>query len=142
MTPLRPPSGSAAPRATVLLVDDEEMLRRLLARILSGAGFLVQEAANGELALEAARSLNGQLRLVITDISMPVMDGLEFARAFRPRFPSVPILFITGKDPMASLAVASGVDDNLLRKPFGPDVFLEAVARMLGRSVDVGSTPA
>lgn len=142
MTPVTPPPGPATPRATVLLVDDEEMLRRLLTRTLAGAGFLVVEAGDGEQALEAARSLNDQLSLVITDIRMPVMDGIEFARAFRPLFPSVPILFMTGKDPKASLAMASGIDDNLLRKPFGPDLFLESVARMLGQGVNLGTASA
>jgi two-component system, chemotaxis family, chemotaxis protein CheY len=142
MDPVRPLSASSKPRAAVLLVDDEEILRRLLGRTLAGAGFTVVEAQNGEVALEAARTLNGQLSLVITDISMPVMDGLEFARAFRPLYPGVPILFMTGKDPMLSLAPGSGVEDNLLRKPFGPDVFLEAVARALGRGVRLGRTSA
>ena len=132
MIPPRPQLATTV-RATVLLVDDEEMLRRLLARTLAGAGFAVVEAANGEAALEAARNLDGKLSLVITDISMPVMDGLEFARAFRPLFPHVPILFMTGEEPMASLAVGSGVEENLLRKPFGPDLFLESVVEVMGR---------
>jgi two-component system, chemotaxis family, chemotaxis protein CheY len=137
-----PARGSVAPRASVLLVDDEEILRRLLGRTLAGAGFEVYEAPNGELALEVARTLEVRLSLVITDISMPVMDGLEFAHAFRPLFPTVPILFMTGKDPMVSVALGSGIEDNLLRKPFGPDTFLEAVVRTIGRRLEAGRTSA
>ena len=83
---------------TILLVDDEEFLRRLLARVLGGAGFDVIEAENGAAALRAAAGLNGALRLVVTDIHMPVMNGIEFAREFRPHHPAVPVLFITGRD--------------------------------------------
>ncbi len=88
----------SAPRGTVLVVDDEELLRRLLSRVLADAGFGVVEAENGAAALETARRLKGGLGLVVTDIHMPVMDGLEFARALRPLQPTVPILFITGRD--------------------------------------------
>jgi hypothetical protein len=49
---------------------------------------------------------------------------------------------MTGKDPMASLALRSGIEDNLLRKPFGPGTFLDAVARMLGRTLHAGRTSA
>jgi two-component system, cell cycle sensor histidine kinase and response regulator CckA len=127
---------------TVLLVDDEDMLRHLLARALAGAGFRVLEATNGEEALEMARTVKSPINLVVTDIRMPVMDGIEFARSFRPQFPSVPILFMTGKEPLGSLAMTSGMDENLLRKPFGPDQFLEAVVRMLGRAPSAGRTTA
>ena len=83
---------------TILLVDDEEFLRRLLARVLGGAGFGVVEAENGAAALRAAVGLDGALKLVVTDIHMPVMNGIEFAREFRPHHPAVPVLFITGRD--------------------------------------------
>ena len=83
---------------TILLVDDEEFLRRLLARVLGGAGFDVVQAENGAAALRAAVGLDGTLRLVVTDIHMPVMNGIEFAREFRPHHPAVPVLFITGRD--------------------------------------------
>ncbi len=129
---------------TVLVVDDEEMLRRLLARALAGAGFAVLEAENGELALQAAQSLPGEraLNLVVTDVNMPVMDGLEFARAFRPLHPRVPILFITGKDLRASLTDAGRLEGEVLLKPFGPDAFLDTVVRMLARGISAERTPA
>ena len=94
---------------------------------------MVVEAANGEQALEAARRLDGQLSVVITDIRMPVMDGLEFARSFRPLYPKVPILFITGHDGSASLSLPGGAEQNLLLKPFDSDAFLDAVVRTIDR---------
>jgi len=122
-------------RGTVLVVDDEAMLRHLLARALTEAGFDVIEAENGEVALGAARSCRDALRLVVTDISMPVMGGIEFAREFRPLCPWVPILFITGRE--TDSRVGPGLsEDELLLKPFGPDVFLETVSRIMTGEAD------
>lgn len=118
-------------RPTVLLVDDEEFLRRLLARVLGGAGFDVIEAENGAAALRAAAGLDEALTLVVTDIHMPVMNGLEFAREFRPLHPTVPVLFITGRD-SAITDDPADFDGHLLRKPFRSEAFLAAVSRLLG----------
>jgi CheY-like chemotaxis protein len=75
---------NALPR-TALLVDDEELLRRLLSRILGDAGFGVVEAENGEAALGSALMMDGTLDLVVTDNQMPIMNGLELDRKFRPQ---------------------------------------------------------
>jgi two-component system, chemotaxis family, chemotaxis protein CheY len=116
---------------TILLVDDEEFLRRLLARVLGGAGFDVIEAENGAAALRAAVGRDETLKLVVTDIHMPVMNGIEFAREFRPHHPAVPVLFITGKDPDITDDPAF-FDGHLLRKPFRSEALLAAVSRLLG----------
>jgi two-component system, cell cycle sensor histidine kinase and response regulator CckA len=114
---------------TVLLVDDEQLLRDLLSRILSDAGFMVAEAADGRAALEVADRLDGALRLVVTDIHMPVMTGPEFVREFRPRFPDIPVLYMTGR---ATPILEDGVGGELLQKPFTVDAFLALVRRTLG----------
>lgn len=123
-------SHDADAGATVLLVDDEELLRRLLSRVLVDAGFGVVEAENGAAALETARRIDGGPHLVVTDIQMPVMDGIEFARQFRPLHPAVPILFITGRD-LPSNVDESVTDPGLLRKPFRPETFLAVVSQLV-----------
>jgi len=128
------PINDPEPRATVLLVDDEEFLRRLLSRILNEAGFGVVEAENGAVALETARRINGGLDLVVTDIHMPVMDGMEFARQFRPLHPAVPILFITGRDLPATPDESVPTRD-LLRKPFRSEAFLATVSQLVANRV-------
>lgn len=127
---MRHTQGSTTQQPTILLVDDEEFLRRLLARVLDGAGFDVVQAENGAAALKAVVGLDGALRLVVTDIHMPVMNGIEFAREFRPHHPAVPVLFITGRDPGITDDPAY-FDGHLLRKPFRSDAFLAAVGRLL-----------
>jgi CheY-like chemotaxis protein len=128
---MRPNQDPTIQQPTILLVDDEKFLRRLLARVLDGAGFDVIEAENGAAALRAAVGLDGALRLVVTDIHMPVMNGIEFARELRPHHPAVPVLFITGRDPGITDDPAY-FDGHLLRKPFRNETFLAAVGRLLG----------
>jgi two-component system cell cycle sensor histidine kinase/response regulator CckA len=128
---MEPIETSASMRTTVLLVDDEELIRRLLSRMLFEAGFTVVDAENGRRALEIARALDGTLSLVVTDIQMPVMTGLEFARELRILHPSVPILFVSGRDLPADISSSLTADTQMLRKPFLTEAFLEAVARTL-----------
>ncbi len=120
-----------AERATVLIVDDEESLRRLVSRILVGVGLRVLEAEHGQAALHLIRGQAPRVHLVVSDIHMPVMDGVEFAREFRLLQPLVPILFITGRE-------FPTLEGEVLRKPFGPDALLREVFRLIGRSGGVG----
>lgn len=119
--------------ATILVVDDDASIRRSLRRILELDGHDVQEAGNGSLALEGLT--DRQLDLVITDIYMPEMDGIEFVIRFRDLHPDTPVIAISGggyapkefvlKD--ASLIGAT----TTLSKPLTLDGVREAVARAL-----------
>ncbi len=111
--------------ATILVVDDEESVRSVIARTLEGAGFAVLQAEHGEAALRVIRDFAGVLVLAVVDMNMPVMTGSEFAREFRPMHPGVPVLFITGREPIMPGA-------RILLKPFGPDELLETVAQVMG----------
>jgi CheY-like chemotaxis protein len=71
---------------------------------------------------------------VVTDIHMPVMDGVEFARQFRPLHPAVPILFITGRDLPAS-PDEPVPNKELLRKPFRSEAFLAMVSQLVANRV-------
>jgi CheY-like chemotaxis protein len=128
---LVPPS-----KPLVLLVEDEIDVRRVMARILEGFA-ITEEADNGASALQMARRLDGSISLIVTDIDMPVMDGLEFARLLRRTDQKVPILFITGSDP--ALAAQAGLNGEVLRKPFGVEEFMDRVMRLL-LGTQAGST--
>ena len=121
--------ATPSPR-TVLLVDDDPLVRSLLGRALSNDGYAVLAAADGEEALALASALNGQLSLVVTDIRMPVMDGLELASHLIELNPKLPILFISG-----FLPATAKVPGLLLSKPFTPTVFLDHVHRLTGPAV-------
>jgi CheY-like chemotaxis protein len=118
------------PRRTVLLVDDDALLRAVLAKALADEGYWVVTARNGEEALAIASTLDGRLGLVITDIRMPVMDGLELASNLAIIDPALPVLFTS-----AFCAPNSVIPGPVLTKPFAPATFLRQVGRMLTRPV-------
>jgi CheY-like chemotaxis protein len=121
----------------ILVVDDEESVREVLRRILEEGGFTVIEADNGSSALQVVRRSKSDISLVITDITMPVMDGLELARALQASVPRMPILFVTGKDP--ALLAQAGPNARVLLKPFGPALLLATVRRIIARAADARS---
>jgi len=132
----------STPAGTILIVDDEPMVRLVVGRLLEEWDFTVLEADNGQSALRVARDHKGQLSLVITDLVMPYMDGCEFADAFRPLHPDVPILFMTGKCPNTLVGSFFDPTENLLFKPFDPDTFLDVVARVLESHINHGRVSA
>lgn len=109
----------------VLVVEDDPMLRSILAQALAEEDLLVLTAATGEEALAIARPLDGQLGLVVTDVLLPLMDGLELADQLAGLGSPPPVLFISG------VKVERTLPGPVLAKPFGPTAFLEQVDRML-----------
>jgi two-component system, cell cycle sensor histidine kinase and response regulator CckA len=81
---------------TVLVVDDDMMVRALAARVLALEGYCVLTASDGEEALRIARASVGQLSVVVTDIRMPEMDGTELAAHLARLTPAPPVLFVSG----------------------------------------------
>jgi CheY-like chemotaxis protein len=115
----------------ILIIDDDRQMRRLLTRILKGAGHAVREAENGRRGIE----LFSQLRpaLVITDILMPDMEGIETILALRRGEPELPIIAISGGiDPLILSAAGKLGATATLRKPFSPDELIGLVDGMLG----------
>jgi CheY-like chemotaxis protein len=105
-------------RAIVLLVDDDEFMRAITADILTGLGYDVLEAADGEAAL-AVLNTGSPIDLMLTDVVMTGMSGPELAHRVRALHPSLPIVFITG---YAELGSNNGDQHphQLIRKPFRP----------------------
>jgi CheY-like chemotaxis protein len=129
-TPLR-----SRPGPTVLVVEDEDMLRAGIRRLLQENGYSVIEAANGAVALELLReSAAGLVRLVLTDLRMPVMDGRQLAAALARTRPTLPIVFMSGFT--AQLMDLRLVSPHLtfLAKPFRNDDLLAMVRRQIGGS--------
>ena len=126
--------------ACVLVVDDEASMRQVMARMLTEHGYRPVIAGDGEEALAIARTHIGRLPLVVTDIQMPVMNGLELAAHLARLDPSPKVLFISGYT-----APQVEVNGSFLAKPFTPDIFISRVRQLLAvprgaaRSVDAGS---
>ncbi|MGH7514863.1 MAG: response regulator [Gemmatimonadales bacterium] len=90
------PGDRPAGGYTVLVVDDEEAVRRLAVRMLTWTGYQAIEARHGREALAAIQEHNGPVHLVLTDIKMPGMNGRELGRHIEERWPGKPILYMSG----------------------------------------------
>ena len=122
------PLASDRPSGTILVVDDEEVVRMLLARALVEAGYTVVEAGHGAAALALLEDGTHDLDLVLCDLVMPGLNGRDLARWLRAHHPDLPILLISGY-PLPYLEAHDLYDPviPLLRKPFLPSRLLEAV---------------
>lgn len=115
--------------ADILVVDDEDALRRLIARILRGAGHAVREAAD---AKEAVAHFDQQVPAVlITGIVRPTQEGIETIVELRREMPGIPVLAIAdGGSVHPQLANGCGISS--LSKPFSADELVSAVAGLIG----------
>lgn len=128
-----PPSHRAGSGPTVLVVEDEDPLRSAIGRLLQNEGYTVLEAQNGARALELLTGTEAAgVKLVLTDLRMPVMDGRQLAAALSRVRPSLPIIFMSGFT--AQLMDMQLVSPHLafLPKPFRNDDLLVTIRSQLG----------
>jgi signal transduction histidine kinase/ActR/RegA family two-component response regulator len=119
---------------TILLVEDEEGVRRMVLTALERAGYQVLVAAGGAQALEVARTHEGPIHLVVTDMVMPRMTGSELAAALHRDRPATAVLFMSGYlgDTLHNAGALTGEAD-FLQKPFAPVVLAAKVREILDR---------
>ena len=129
---------SAIPRSeTILLVEDEATLRELVRACLQQAGFTVLVAEDGNEAMEIAGKHSGEIDLLLTDVVMPGLSGLEVARRLREQRPQVKVLYVSGYVDTAALASESlGPDVAFLEKPFRLQVLTAKLREVLGHKPD------
>ena len=127
-----PTAKSDKQRPVVLVVDDEEVIAITLAAILSNNGFAPLTAFDGKSALEMAEVIPPEL--VISDVMMPGMTGVELAIEMTRRFTACQVLLFSGQSGTTDLvaeARANGHDFTLLQKPLHPDVLMARVRECL-----------
>ncbi|SRR6266508_2272417 len=119
-------------RLRVLLVEDDEDNRELMTEVLDAAGYEVVPAASGA---EGVRALSqGPVDVVVTDVGMPGMGGLEVARAAKKIAPRVPVVVVTGYAERDDIMSARGREvDAVLVKPVDPDSLAAAVKDVVQR---------
>lgn len=117
------------PGARILVIDDNREFRSILRDVLESKGFLVLEADDGAEALALMRTTAVQMAVV--DLDMPRMNGIEFSREAKAKFPGLPIMMITAFSQFYSAAeiLSSGVDA-FLQKPIDLETFARAIDRM------------
>ena len=133
--------GSSSGAETILVVDDQEEIRKVVGRMLRARGFHVLLAANGHEALrlgsevEALRRVDDQAReidLLVTDVAMPGMSGLEVALLLAPAHPKMKVLYLSGYTDEVIVdqsGLAAGI--NFLQKPFTADGLVGKVREVL-----------
>jgi PAS domain S-box-containing protein len=128
-----PPGGGE----TVLVVEDEPMLREMIERTLRQLGYEVLSAGSGAEALDLARAHPGALDLLLADVVMPQMGGSELARRLQEQRPGIPVLFMSGHADAVldfDFGPDSGVLERVLRKPFRRDELALSVRAALEAS--------
>ena len=129
------PESPIGGNETILLVEDDQQVIALVRRALAESGYRVLTAANGAEALEQFRREATSIRLVLTDVVMPHMGGLELAEELKQLSRDTPVLFMSGyiEDPLVSEELERRPDLVLL-KPFSPTDVRTAVRRALDQA--------
>jgi two-component system, cell cycle response regulator CpdR len=116
----------------VLIVDDEDSMRRLVARAVAMDGHEIATAADGAEALEILTNEQGRFDLLLTDIQMPVMDGIALALTAARDFPDLTILLMTGfADQRERASGLNAIAHDIITKPFSVTDIRTAVAGAL-----------
>ena len=123
----RSPKGSE----TILLVDDEEGVRKLCCAVLQSNGYSVLEAGNGNSALAAYEKNSHKVDLLLTDVVMPMMSGFELGRTLTERRAGLKILYMSGYRENNSSGTPGETPIAFLHKPFTPDALLSKVREVL-----------
>jgi len=111
-----------------LVVDDEEVVCRITARMLMEAGLRVLEAHDGEEAIALLEHLGATaVGLVVSDVAMPKMNGVDLATVIGQRWPAIPVLLVSGQG-----GPASDYPGAFLGKPFTPEALIGSVEELLG----------
>lgn len=120
----------------ILVVDDEESLRALVARGLTLDGHVCMMAGDGAEALEILMAEKGRFDLLLTDIRMPLMDGIALALAAKQEFPELPIMLMTGYAEQRERAKSlEAIVSEVMTKPFTIAELRDTVMRVIERSI-------
>ena len=116
---------------TILIVDDEEFVRRFLARCVELAGYKVLTASDGSEGIEAYRQHAAEISVVLLDLTMPRMNGLEVLKELRSQSVDLPVLMMSGYSEHEISQQSSRFGTcSFLQKPFSPDELISAISRL------------
>jgi CheY-like chemotaxis protein len=133
--PVGPAPKSPKGSETILVVDDEEGVRKLVSAILQSNGYGVIEANNGITALAAYEKNAHKIDMLLTDVVMPQMNGFQLGEELSQIKPQLKILYMSGYRDNPIGAPPGQADRALLPKPFTPDVLLTKIREVLDARV-------
>ncbi len=130
----KPASLLTGPQATIVWVDDDEGVRKFGGLVLRSQGYTVIEARDGAEALNLIEHGGQQIDMVVTDVIMPIMSGIELGARLHDLRPGLPVLYISGRiEDLRETAGISGGNRNFLSKPFTREALLAKVSQFLHR---------
>lgn len=117
--------------ATILVVEDDDLVRNMTVRVLRRSGYATLDGASAEQAEELARGQALAIDLLLADVGLPASGGPELATRLRQRFPALKVLFMSGlgREAIVERGLSAGVE--LLEKPFLPNALLERIDTLL-----------
>jgi two-component system, cell cycle sensor histidine kinase and response regulator CckA len=133
--------GRAGAGVSVLVVDDETAVRRFAARVLQREGFEVLEASDGAEALDLVKAGTAPIDVIVSDIVMPRLNGVELMQAVATIRPHLPIILMSGYATSALSELGIATPCGILMKPFPAERLLAEVNRCVARR-DGGSSAA
>jgi two-component system cell cycle sensor histidine kinase/response regulator CckA len=139
-TKTAPPVESGQPTETILLVEDEEGVRKAAHRILESYGYHVLDAGKPADALKMMSDRTGPLDLLLTDMIMPGMSGRELARTLRSGRPDLHVIYMTGYSEELLRREADDLGEAVIEKPFTRGPLLAAVAKALNEKTPARSS--
>jgi CheY-like chemotaxis protein len=132
-------TGGTPSQCRVLVVDDEDAVRRYVVRVLTAAGYLTSAASNAAEAIESFKS--NQFDALVTDVMMPGMSGDELARQLRQSERDLKVLYLTGySDRLFKEKVALWADEAFLEKPFTSTGLREALSLLVFGRLEINTS--
>jgi DNA-binding NtrC family response regulator len=126
----------------ILVVDDESIVRRFTSRVLTEAGYSVVTAQDGAEALKLIHGRTEPVRVVVSDIVMPRLNGVQLLQALSVSHPDLPIILMSGFAPTQLADRGIAAPCSVLAKPFPPELLLAEVRRCIDRATPQSPTPS
>jgi PAS domain S-box-containing protein len=124
-------AGHATGTETILVVEDQPMVRDFVSQTLRGLGYTVFEASGGEEALSFAQAQSTPIHLLLTDVIMPKVSGTELAARFVLRRPDCKVLYMSGYPGDGIVSARFESDPNFIQKPFTPEALARKIREVL-----------
>jgi CheY-like chemotaxis protein len=118
---------------TVLVVDDHEATRQTISRMLEAGGFAVQTASSGSEALEILSSRRDEIDLVLSDVTMPGMTGIDLSYQIRDQYPELPVAIVSGDVSELERSIIGRAEVPFIKKPFHAESLYSAVREAIRR---------
>jgi CheY-like chemotaxis protein len=138
IVPISPVDSAPTPKPVILLVEDESVVREVTRQVLEHAGYQVLESDGPREAMRLAEAHQGRIALLLSDVVMPEMNGLDLARRIQKTQPWLATVFMSG---YANPVVMQKAEprSSYIQKPFTVDVLLAGIADALAKSSEVAS---